>query len=315
MLVRDGASGLEVFMLRRTLDAVFAGGLYVFPGGAVDDADRHPSVEAWCDGRTDDEASGVLEVPAGGLAYWIAAIRECFEEAGVLLAVGPTAPWSASTTRRRDRYLATARPSTPAPLRLIDLCATKGLRLATDGIHYVSHWITPIGERRRFDTRFFVARAPQAQEPLHDDHETIESLWVRPGRGARPPDRGELAMIPPTLANLALPGPDHATADDALRGRRACSAARRPSSPSWPSTSTARCTSCCRRIPSSTSSDGAEAPHLVHVGQDVDVKPASVVSIVTLAPLLPSPFAMTSAGSPENAFSRAHVQFAPPLVW
>ena len=64
--------------------------------------------------------------------------------------------------------------------RLVELCTLEGLRLSTDDIHYVSHWVTPVGERRRFDTRFFLARAPQAQEPLHDDHETIASLWVRP---------------------------------------------------------------------------------------------------------------------------------------
>jgi 8-oxo-dGTP pyrophosphatase MutT (NUDIX family) len=216
MLVRDGLDGLEVFMLQRTLKAVFASGMYVFPGGAVDDADRSPDVEAWCDGLADGQASGVLEVPAGGLAYWIAAIRECFEEAGVLLA------------RRRDgayvrfdepevesRYLAYRSAVHSGRLRLIDLCADEGLRLATDDIHYVSHWITPIGERRRFDTRFFVARAPQAQEPLHDEHETIASLWVRPADALDRQERGDLAMIAPTMKNLELLIP-HATADDAM---------------------------------------------------------------------------------------------------
>ena len=88
MLVRDGDQGLEVFMLRRTLAAVFAGGMYVFPGGRVDDADRSADVTGLCDGLSDVEASGMLNVPDGGLAFWVAAIRECFEEAGVLLARG-----------------------------------------------------------------------------------------------------------------------------------------------------------------------------------------------------------------------------------
>jgi hypothetical protein len=100
-------------------------------------------------------------------------------------------------------------------LRLVELCALEGLRLATDDIHYVSHWITPIGERRRFDTRFFVARAPQAQEPLHDDHETIASLWVRPVDALAQAERGGLAMIAPTTKNLELLLP-YATADEAL---------------------------------------------------------------------------------------------------
>ena len=216
MLVRDGREGLEVFMLQRTLKAVFASGMYVFPGGAVDDADRSPDVESWCDGLADRQASGVLEVAAGGLAYWIAAIRECFEEAGVLLARRPDGAFVRFDEPEVEaRYLAHRSAVHSAQLRLIDLCANEGLRLATDDIHYVSHWITPIGERRRFDTRFFVARAPQAQEPLHDEHETIASLWVRPADALARQERGDLAMIAPTMKNLELLVP-HATADEVL---------------------------------------------------------------------------------------------------
>src|SRR5437016_8324017 len=89
MLVRDSPSGMEVFMLRRNLDSDFVGGAYVFPGGAVDEADRHADLEAVCAGRSDEQASVLLGVGSGGLAYWVAAIRESFEEAGVLLAYGP----------------------------------------------------------------------------------------------------------------------------------------------------------------------------------------------------------------------------------
>jgi 8-oxo-dGTP pyrophosphatase MutT (NUDIX family) len=216
MLVRDGTVGLEVFMLRRTHAAVFAGGLYVFPGGAVDDADRSPEVERLSDGIADREASDVLGVPSGGLAFWIAAIRECFEEAAVLLARQP----DGEVIRFDDpevaaRYQGRRSAVHDGSLRLVDLCAQEGLRLATDGIRYVSHWVTPIGERRRFDTRFFLARAPQAQEPLHDDLETIESLWVAPAEALARVERGELAMIPPTMRNLEFLVP-HATADAAL---------------------------------------------------------------------------------------------------
>ena len=216
MVVRDGAEGLEVFMLRRTLAAVFAGGMFVFPGGAVDDADRSPDVESWCDGLDDRQASRLLAVDEGGLGFWVAAIRECFEEAGVLLAVRER--WRRRPLRRSD--CRTALPGLPravhhGTLRLVELCATEGLRLTTDDIHYVSHWITPIGERRRFDTRFFVARAPVAQQPLHDDHETIASLWVRPADALDRHQRGDLAMIAPTRNNLELLVP-HATAEDAL---------------------------------------------------------------------------------------------------
>jgi len=216
MLVRDASDGCEVFMMRRTLAAIFAGGLYVFPGGAVDPADRADDVAALCDGRTDADASQRLQVAEGGLGFWIAAIRECFEEAGVLLARRPDGAFVRfDEPEVESRYLAHRSAVHSGSVRLIDLCADEGLRLATDDIHYVSHWITPIGERRRFDTRFFVARAPQAQEPLHDEHETIASLWVRPADALARQARGDLAMIAPTMRNLELLVP-HATADEAL---------------------------------------------------------------------------------------------------
>jgi 8-oxo-dGTP pyrophosphatase MutT (NUDIX family) len=217
MLVRDGADGPEVFMLRRTLNAAFAGGMYVFPGGRVDDADHADELEVICDGLDDGRASAVLGLPRGGLAYWVAAVRECFEEAGVLLArpVGGDDAVRFDDPRVAARFEAERHRVHDGTLSLTELCAQERLVLTTDAIHYVSHWITPVGEPRRFDTRFFVARAPQAQEPLHDDHETIESLWVRPADALARVRAGELAMIPPTMKNLEFLLPN-ATADAAL---------------------------------------------------------------------------------------------------
>ena len=101
MLVRDGDLGLEVFMVRRAHSASFVGGMFVFPGGTLDPADRDPAIEAVCDGLTDSEASARLGIDAGGLAFWVAAVRECFEEAGLLLALGAGRP--AHRLRRPDR--------------------------------------------------------------------------------------------------------------------------------------------------------------------------------------------------------------------
>lgn len=218
MLVRDTSDGLEVFMLRRTLQAVFAGGMYVFPGGRVDDADHADELEPICDGLDDATASAQLQIARGGLAYWVAAIRECFEEAGVLLARHATD--GGEVVRFDDpevaaRFELERRAVHGGERALADLCADEELVLTTAGIHYVSHWITPVGEPRRFDTRFFVARAPQNQEPLHDDGETIESLWVRPADALERFRTGDLGMIPPTIRNLEFLAP-HATADDVL---------------------------------------------------------------------------------------------------
>lgn len=203
MLVRDGDRGLEVFMLRRTMAAVFAGGLFVFPGGRVDPGDATTEVAAVCTGLDDATASERLGVASGGLAFWVGAIRECFEEAGVLLACGA----DGEAVRFEDadtigRFDAARHASHDGTGDLVELCAREGLRLMAGSIHYVSHWVTPVGERRRFDTRFFVARAPQAQVPLHDDVETIESLWVAPAVALQQNRDGELAMLPPTIANL-----------------------------------------------------------------------------------------------------------------
>lgn len=218
MLVRDTDDGLEVFMLRRTLQAVFAGGMYVFPGGRVDDADHADELEPICDGLDDATASGLLQIPRGGLAYWVAAIRECFEEAGVLLARDARDGGDVVRFDRPevvDRFEAERRAVHAGERSLVELCADEGLLLTTAGIHYVSHWITPVGEARRFDTRFFVARAPRDQEPLHDDHETIESLWVRPADALDRFHAGDLGMFPPTVRNLEFLAP-HRSADDAL---------------------------------------------------------------------------------------------------
>jgi 8-oxo-dGTP pyrophosphatase MutT (NUDIX family) len=208
MLLRDTPTGLEVFMLRRTLNAAFVGGAYVFPGGAVDPHDRNDDLAEHCIGLTDAVASDLLGVDSGGLAYWVAALRECFEEAGVLIArTADGESMSFADPATAARFNGFQHAVHDGELRLVELCAAEGLRLATDDVRYVSHWVTPVGEPRRFDTRFFVARAPADQEPLHDDNETIDSLWVNPAVALERHRAGELFMIFPTIKNLEFLAP------------------------------------------------------------------------------------------------------------
>ena len=204
MLIRDVADGIEVFMLQRTHSAAFAGGMYVFPGGRVDATDGTDELEAFCDGLDDAQASGLLQIPRGGLAYWVAAIRECFEEAGVLLArnLKTNDLIAFNDVATQNRFAQARHDIHDSSLNMIQLCERENLKLVTGSIHYVSHWITPVGEARRFDTRFFVASAPSSQEPLHDSQETIASLWVNPQQALDKLARGELAMFPPTPENL-----------------------------------------------------------------------------------------------------------------
>lgn len=201
ILVRDGEGGVEVFMEERHIRSDFVGGAYVFPGGAVDPDDRVP--EELCAGRTDRSASQLLGIEHGGLAYFVAAIRECFEEAGVLLAYDRSgalldfgdAAQEARFREWRDRLNASS-------ATLLDLARAEGLRLATDRIHYWGHWITPEGQPRRYDTRFFLAEAPANQTATHDDWELTASAWVAPAEALERARRHEWMIIFPTLWNL-----------------------------------------------------------------------------------------------------------------
>jgi len=228
MLVRDAPAGalgpddpggLEVFMLRRNLKSDFVGGAYVFPGGGVDDHDRHANLEPICDGRTDHDASAQLGIDSGGLAFWVAAIRESFEEAGVLLAYPPEGPGAGiirlDSPEVVERYAEHRRAVDTGERRLVEICADEHLTLAVDSMHYFSHWITPEGNHRRYDTRFFVGRAPEGQVPLHDDREVIANLWIRPVDALARHRAGQFEMIFPTIRTLqALER--FASADDLL---------------------------------------------------------------------------------------------------
>ncbi len=199
MMVRDRQQsddpGLEVFMLRRTGKASFGAGMYVFPGGRVDDVDHADEIAPFCEGLDDAAASAQLGIDRGGLAYWVAAIRECFEEAGILIA-----------ERRNGEPLELADDERHAvhdgELSMVELCKRHDLVLDLSTTQYVDHWITPVGEKRRFDTRFFVTEAPGDQEGLHDDKETTDSLWISPQAALDMQKAGELMMMPPTMYNL-----------------------------------------------------------------------------------------------------------------
>lgn len=206
MLVRDCVdhNDLEVFLLRRNLGSVFGGGMFVFPGGRVDSSDQLASAAAACSGLTDAAASQVLGLESGGSAYWIAALRECFEEAGVLLArsiaTGAEVHFGDSATH--ERYTIARHLIHAGSVSLTDFCQVEGLRLMTNEMRYVSHWATPLGSPRRFNTRFFLARNPDGQHPLHDQGETVESRWIRPMDALELERRGELEMMTPTIASL-----------------------------------------------------------------------------------------------------------------
>jgi 8-oxo-dGTP pyrophosphatase MutT (NUDIX family) len=209
MLVRDAADApseeerLEVLMVRRNLRSDFVGGAYVFPGGSVDLADAGAEAEAACSGRSDADASALLGIDTGGLAYWVAVLRETFEEAGLLLAERPGGPaLLAGDPAEEARFVAERAAVNAGTRRFLDLCRDEGLRLMVGDVHYFAHWITPQGAPRRFDTRFFVAAAPPGQRAAHDAGETIAETWVSPRRALAAHRAGDFEMIFPTIRNL-----------------------------------------------------------------------------------------------------------------
>lgn len=195
MIVRD-APDLHVFMLRRNLNSDFVGGAYVFPGGGVDEHDRAAAVIDRSNGLDDVTASRLLGVERGGLGFWVGAVRESFEEAGVLFARRADGRAVRAGALDADRVAVAARD-----LAFGDLLEREDLVLDLGALHVFSHWITPNGMPRRYDTWFFVAQAPEG-EYSHDDTETIASTWIQPSDALERALRQELEIIFPTQKNL-----------------------------------------------------------------------------------------------------------------
>ena len=194
ILLRPGGAGPQVLMIQRVQSAAFLGGAYVFPGGALDSADAELRFLRRVVGLTDAEASARLGVPEKGLAYWVAAVRESFEEAGVLLALDADhRPVSAE----RAAALATNRKRS-----FLDLLEKENLFIPAHQVAYYGHWITAPGRSRRFDTRFFVAQAPEGQEGSHDATEAVHHIWIRPEDALKRGEKGEIELVPATQHTL-----------------------------------------------------------------------------------------------------------------
>lgn len=190
-------------MLQRNLASDFVGGAYVFPGGGVDEADGSADLAAVCVGRDDVEASSLVGVERGGLAFWVAAIRESFEEAGLLLARGRDGEPLRLDDRDRIRRFGHHRVAVDSGRRRLDeVCVEEDLLLDVGGLHYFSRWVTPLGAPRRYDTRFFVAAAPVQQEALHDDREVIGTRWLTPAEALAEHEAGRMTMIFPTVRTM-----------------------------------------------------------------------------------------------------------------
>jgi 8-oxo-dGTP pyrophosphatase MutT (NUDIX family) len=202
LLARDSDDGPEVLLMRRSKRSGFAADAWVFPGGVVDDEDRDPAVMERLDGPTPmqwAERLGLTD-PAEALAYVVAAVREAFEETGILLArvsddaTNPGGALSNIDVARR------ALLSNVVDLRQIFI--TRNLRMAGDELLYLAHWITPEPEPRRYDTRFFLARVDAEAVCTPHEEELTESVWLTARGAVHYFELGSLKMLPPTVHTL-----------------------------------------------------------------------------------------------------------------
>jgi 8-oxo-dGTP pyrophosphatase MutT (NUDIX family) len=190
------ANPFDVFLVRRSDSIAFMGGAHVFPGGRVDAADHLEDADAVADGAA-EAAARMSDVTADvAVAHHVAALRELFEEAGVLLARPLDVATPQLEAYRRDLLAGT--------MTFPEIIRRERLRLALDELAYFAHWVTPEIETRRFDTRFFVARAPEGQTPVHDAGETIHSEWLAPLEAIDQGRRGLISLPPPTWTTLSM---------------------------------------------------------------------------------------------------------------
>jgi 8-oxo-dGTP pyrophosphatase MutT (NUDIX family) len=199
LTLRDTPNGYEILMVRRNVRSEFIGGVFVFPGGALDEDDYAVPVF----GLDDERASLRLALTQGGLGYHVAALRELFEEAGLLVVCdeqGGEALYDDAAQRGRlDAYRAALNAKETT---LSEVLRAEGVRLDLRRLEYLAHWITPVVMSRRFDTRFFVLQAPEGQRASHDQGETTDLRWLRPSDALVAHERGEIELVTPTIKNL-----------------------------------------------------------------------------------------------------------------
>jgi len=213
MLLRDGSDGMEVFMIVRHQDSSFAGGALVFPGGRVDPEDHDLAADAAVFPTQDG-------LDAAAAALRVAAIRETFEECGVMLARARGEAALVSAARLRDIESAHRAAMTRGERSFGAILAAENLVLAPDTMVPFAHWITPEHVPKRFDTHFFLAAAPSDQIALHDGEEAVDSVWITPAGAIESTQSDTYKLVFPTQMNLQKLG-RHALSAPAMAAARA----------------------------------------------------------------------------------------------
>ncbi len=195
VLLRERDQYPELLMVKRRAGDAF-GDSYAFPGGVVDhdESDAHGLI----DGRTADEADAMLQLSEDGLDYYSAAIRELFEETGILLARDARGNWAADSAELQELRISVDKGCLPWSAFLHN----QGLRLACDALHYFAHWETPLDQPKRWSTRFFLAETPGGQDASHDGSEVTDIRWLTATEALAGARSSEMKLPFPTIRNL-----------------------------------------------------------------------------------------------------------------
>jgi 8-oxo-dGTP pyrophosphatase MutT (NUDIX family) len=208
VLLRDAADGaVETLLIQRHRRSKFAAGDYVFPGGKVEADDVPDDAEQFCRGLDAERAAARLGgglTPRQALGYWIGAIREAFEEVGILLAYGAAGEFVRFDPDNQERFAAHRAACQASNRAFFVMLRGEGLTLATDHLSYFSHWITPEENPIRFDTRFFAAVAPLGQDAVADGYEIVGARWLTPAEALEAWRRQEISLRFPTIKNLEI---------------------------------------------------------------------------------------------------------------
>jgi 8-oxo-dGTP pyrophosphatase MutT (NUDIX family) len=202
ILVREGPEAPEVLLMKRGAGARFMPGAYVFAGGGVDPADASPEAYALSPRLSDERASANLKEPRDGLAYYVAAVREAWEECGLLMAYDAEGSIVKLSHWEETRLHALRNHVDHQHVDLPQLCRDQGWSLALDQLLYFAHWITPPGAALRFDTRFFICRAPQHQTASLASEEMSALLWATAAAALELGRAGQITLMHATREML-----------------------------------------------------------------------------------------------------------------
>ena len=201
MIVRDSDIGVQVFMMKRSLRSNF-GGIWVFPGGILEDQDQDIAKKNYFNGIDEKKAKAILNYDQESLTYWIASLRETFEETGALIANRENNSFFTPTEDEAINLERLRSDLNNGKISFISILKQLKLKIALERLIYISHWITPDVETKRYTTRFFLTSLNEKVTMTHDELEGTDSKWIGINEALEAHKAGRISLIMPTIKNL-----------------------------------------------------------------------------------------------------------------